>query len=328
MTTGRQFDVVLEPVASSEFQQGQPNNLLRLVTSGRWSDIPLEYSGAGIAEALFLSAMLAGDVGQVILLDEPALNLHPTMQTTLLQHLQQHAENQFLMITHSPALIPHAGIEQVSRFLIHQGITSRAALDLHEVQDQELARLKQELRDSSDARALLFMKGVILVEGGTEVGALPIWFEKHFGYVLASKDITLYSVGTDTNFKTLTRLLRQFEVPWAILCDGPVIGDQQPSRLVEQLQEAGVDKLPAPSISDFSMFCQALEPCGVFTLAKTKDDEFENLPIIQLHWDEAGRAFGRSKIRKGRYIAEKTECPDEVSGVLQRILDYLDVANR
>ena len=52
-------------------------------TRPAWGDVPLASSGAGVAEALFLSAVIAGDAGRVLLLDEPALNLHPTVQTTL-----------------------------------------------------------------------------------------------------------------------------------------------------------------------------------------------------------------------------------------------------
>ena len=49
------------------------------------------------------------------------------------------------------------------------------------VDRKHLAMIEKELRRSSDARGLLFANGVILVEGETELGALPVWYENDLG---------------------------------------------------------------------------------------------------------------------------------------------------
>jgi phosphosulfolactate synthase (CoM biosynthesis protein A) len=177
--TGHQFafDVRLADPAprASEAEKSGLRFQIDIANEGR--DIPLEFSGAGITEALFLSTLIAGGKGRVMLLDEPALNLHPTMQTTLLSMIQApQVENQFVIVTHSPSCLPLAAISggKVSRFFMRQGATSRAALDHSQMDEQQAATLKQELRSSADARALLLSRGVILVEGETELGVLPV----------------------------------------------------------------------------------------------------------------------------------------------------------
>ncbi len=195
--TGRQFDVVSGPAGSRE---SQSDISLELVTRSSWGDIPLEFSGAGIAEALFLSAVLTGSTGQVVLLDEPALNLHPTMQTTLLCELQALAHrpggerNQFLVNTHSPSLVPPDAIDRVSRFTLQDGHTICQSLNVGDIDPGALDDLRKLLRGNLAARAFLFSSAVLLLEGETELGALPVWYPD-----LACQDIALYAVGGKEN---------------------------------------------------------------------------------------------------------------------------------
>jgi hypothetical protein len=180
--TGRQFDVVIGS-GLSQAELEKPNVSLELVIASPWGDIPLAFSGAGIAEALFLSALLAGTSGQVVLLDEPALNLHPPMQTTLLSELQALAHrspgegNQFLVSTHAPTLVPPDAIDCVSRFELQSGqYTLRRALDVRRMGQVELVKLRQLLRSNLAVWMLLFSRAVLLVEGATELGALSVWW--------------------------------------------------------------------------------------------------------------------------------------------------------
>ncbi|MFE6869293.1 hypothetical protein ACFVFS_22415 [Kitasatospora sp. NPDC057692] len=46
-----------------------------------------QFAGAGVQEALLLATLLAGEPGRVVVLDEPAVNLHPTVQRRLSRHL-------------------------------------------------------------------------------------------------------------------------------------------------------------------------------------------------------------------------------------------------
>jgi hypothetical protein len=164
----------------------------------------------------------------------------------------------------------------------------------------------------------LFSRAVFLVEGETELGALPVWFEG-LGFSLARRDIAIYTVLGDTVFPIPVLLLQEFAVPWAIVCDGKVISDSNPPRIMTYLKSAKVPDLPDTSGLDFAGICEQLKSVGVFTLAKHPTDEFESLSVIRSHVHTAGRAVGSSKARRGRYIAEHFPPPPEVTELLDHL---------
>jgi len=340
--TGRHFDVVLAPVESEGPQQEQLSDvLLELLISSSWGDIPLEFSGAGIGEALFLSAVLAGSTGQVVLLDEPALNIHPTMQPTLLSELQvlAHQSNgegsQFLMITHVPALVPPDTIDCVSRFELEDGKHSiRRALDVGQIDQSDLVNLRQMLRGNLEARALLFSRAVLLVEGDTELGALPVWCPH-----LVNQDIAFYSVGGCGNFVLPLKLIRHFVIPWAILGDGELLWDRRqrgrshgPQDHINNILATcghllpSIPENPRRNIQDFAQWRQALEPYGIFTLASSADEGFEKAIRAEIApdlWGEADTKFGKNKVARGRFIAENSPCPKKVDELIQKVICHL-----
>lgn len=349
--TGRRFEVVQHPTEIKRSQQEpQLDTSLELVTINSWGDVSLEFSGAGIAEALFLSAVLAGSSGQIVLLDEPALNLHPTTQTTLLDALQTLAHqpeaerSQFLVNTHTPTLVPPDAIEQVSRFTLQNGHTIRQALkvrqgsqsdqvDAEQSGQNDLIKLRKLLRGNLSARALLFSRAVLLVEGETELGALLVWCPD-----LMTQDIALYAVGGKGEFVSPLRLIRAFAIPWAILGDGEVLWD-----LKEQKRSSPLNHIDAilavchhmlPSIPDnpgnnaknFAQWKRSLEAYGIFSLARSANEGFEKAvrpEILPELWAEAEKKFSKNKVALGRFIAENFSCPGNMEELMRRVLCHL-----
>jgi predicted ATP-dependent endonuclease of OLD family len=129
-----------------------------------------------------------------VLLDEPASSLHGDMQTALLREIRARHGNKYIVATHAPARVPSEALSQVSRFYQHCGNTVHASLDVARMDRKATEKLHKELRHMN-ARALLFARAVLLVEGDTELGALPVWYEKEFHESLWSKDIALHKVG-------------------------------------------------------------------------------------------------------------------------------------
>lgn len=284
-------------------------------------DIPLDYSGAGVSEALHLAALIAASGDRVVLLDEPASNLHPPMQTTILQIMHRHPDTQFFVTTHSPALLLLGDIAKVSRLTARGGITTRHAIDRAEVREDDLRRLRDQLKKSGNARALLFHRAVILVEGNTELASLPLWFEKIYGYSLDSRDIQVYPVDGDQGFQTIVLLLRQFGVPWAIVCDAKVVNYRQ-RNIRDQLAKAGIKGLPDMDGLDFERRKSLLAPFGVFSAAFGESDEFEDAPTIEEGLRRAKKGAGRSKSRRAGLVAEQTECPPEIAAILEQVRRY------
>ncbi len=329
LTGGRSFDVGYSMGALGGDKEVQ----LEVRVRGEWGGwSPLEYSGMGRAEALFLSSVVAGTEGRVVLLDEPAQNLHPTVQSRLAAEIRGHTSSQFLITTHSPTLVAPEAIDKVSRFAPKGGATVRAWLDLEDLDRVEKGALQKELRGSSDARALLFARGVILVEGDAELGALPLWYWKWTrGKRLEDDDIAIYSVGSDSTFGTYLRFLAGYGVPWVVVCDGAAIGDpsipeRQRCAIAEQLGHAGVDRASDLEARPFEVRRRYLERHGVFTVARSarkgKESFEQSVPAIR---DRIDSLPGQSRARKARWIAEDHDCPPEVAGLFHKVHRCLDI---
>jgi ABC-type lipoprotein export system ATPase subunit len=337
--TGTGFDIGIIPDQENANQEKKAELLLDLSIDTRWGRLPLEYSGAGRNEALFLSALLASSEGKILLLDEPAQNLHPSVQTSLVNKIRSTNANQVFLVTHSPTLILADAIDKVSRFYISENATRRGSLQLHHKSQKEKGALLKELRGSSDVRALLFARSVILVEGDTEFGVLPIWYRKFCDRYLENDDVILFCVGGDQNFKTYVRLLQDYQIPWAIVCDGAVIGDpaeaderRQRCGIARQVMDADVNRVCDLDNESFQTRRIQLEQYGVFTVAQSaeKDHEgFEESIMLEedriLLKEKINLMLDDSKVRKARRIAEDNTCPVEVAELLRKVTAYLGV---
>jgi hypothetical protein len=307
---------------------GQPGvttvEKLTLSVQTDWGDVPLDHAGAGLAEALFLSTILL-DPERITLLDEPASNLHPSVQRKLLALLASSARSQSIVITHSPYLVPSHVIHNTVRFYASSGATSIARAEVGAAPEGYIDSLTQDMAISTDTRALLFYDGVILTEGPTELGALPIWWEKHSGDTFESKNVTLYRTGSKTAFGRWMWYLSQMHVNWAAICDGDAIGDAGTTCEIDnQLAKAGVRNSSTTEPTDsFSIRIRKLSRAGIYTFARAPNDSFESLPVVQKHQQSASSQVGRSKARQGRWIAEQTQCPAEVATVLKEALAHL-----
>ena len=327
------FDVGLSAQASGQTPNSKVSLDLRAVRDSR--EIPIEFAGAGIAEALFLSAIIAGTDGRVLLLDEPALNLHPSAQAGLLKAIDAQSLNQFLVITHSPYMVRPESISRVSRFALEGGETRRWALDPAKLDCQQRQKMEKELRGSTDVRALPFSSGVILTEGETELGALPVWDEKAFEQPFEHSNVAILSVGGHYKFETYLRFAHALGVRWAVVCDGKVIGPsstvKEKESIAQQMKRAGAiasDALSGYDQLDFAQRRAVLEDHGVFTVATAPDkgeaiESLADLEVVKKNWDAAKQEVGDSVVRIARWIAENHPCPKEVAVLLEKVRSRL-----
>lgn len=342
--TGRAFDVTLSTTMGNRGQESEPVLRISTVVDLDGQDLPVEFAGAGFWEALLLSATFPVSAGCVAVLDEPARNLHPTLQRCLLDEIRR-APGQFILTTHSPSLVPSGGDQnavRIVRFGMQEGATRLRHLP--EDSGPDSARLRKVLRESADARALLFARGVVLVEGGTEFGALPEWFAKSpASERLGTPDalnVVIFSVNGDPGFGTITGFLNAFGVPWAIVCDGAIYRFGTGKRQIfEQVLDAGVDDsalreavehADADGTVTFTGLRELGEGSGIFTLAEEWDSPGEGFEaFLDTEFpgslDRAAKAVGRSKPRQGRHVAEATECPKAVDELYQKLLRHLGV---
>jgi hypothetical protein len=306
---GARFDVQATP------DSGNPGNLLIDVTVPEGdTEYPVAFSGAGRQEALFLSTVLVGDPGRVIVLDEPGVHIEPTLQRRLAQAADD--DTQCLVITHSADLIPVTAPGDLNRIV--RLAPSPAGSRAHRIgvlDPREQARWLQVL-GPRDTRALLFSAGAVLCEGSTEVSALGTWWESGSNPP-SSANITMIDVGGDKAFGRYIEFLQAFNIPWAVIADGPAL--HPGSDLHQQLTAQGLISAPEPDSTGvvFEEWKAFWETQGVFSMADvfgndgSQAGEFEAY-LKRLNPQLLSRVGGeRSKPRVGAAFAGQHPMPKD-----------------
>lgn len=296
-------------------------------------EYPIAFAGAGRQEALVLSTLVAGDPGRVLILDEPAVHIEPTLQRRLVYALQDRA--QCLVITHSADLVPISRPADLMRIIrlapgLNGSVIRRVPSQLDTSQQ---ARWLQRL-GTGDARSLLFAAGAVLCEGPTEVGALSAWWEADNGpgWVPPSgANVALVDVGGDHGFGTYIEFLTVFGIPWTVFADGPALA---PGSKLHQYLEAThqLPGNPPGEQQDFDAWKHYWRKAGVFTVADSlgtdgsKDGEFEAF-LERLNpslYEKVGQEIGRrSKPRIGATFAAKCQPPQEIVRLYHLIRQHL-----
>jgi hypothetical protein len=335
--TGRSLDVRARPAPEDD---GDAAMIVEPTVSGFHGERLVELSGAGMQEALVLSVLLLGEAGRVVVLDEPAVNLEPTVQRRLVSRVR--GLGQYVVITHSADLVPveePGDLGRIVRVAPGPGGSVVRQPRFSDLGTGEVFR-QWRLLEPAHVRGLLFAAAVILCEGPTEVGALPRWWRQG----AASRglpdpeaaNIPVISVDGQASFGAYIRYLDAFGVPWAIVADGPAL--RPSSKLTGQMRELGhwPDKQPDDQ-DGFAQWREFWEGLGVFTLAdrfgddRRKSGEFEaylkrvDPELLAEVEAEIGK---RNKPRVAAYFAVRhPEAPAEVLDLYGKIADRLGIAD-
>lgn len=274
-TSGITVEAILETYVSTQGAQGAaPSDWIPLsrLTSGvrlgqgdpRWLSIPAIRFGtsvfefppsaaaSGLKQLLAILSFACSARDSVLFLDEPELNLHPSKQREILRTLLSESEgrsNQVILVTHSPNFIDPRQLPDMVRLAPRSNGT---AMFRPPVGD-DAATLEMARRFERTPRILsaLFATKVVLVEGGSEEAALPIWIDKLLAPdSLAARNIEFVDVGGDGGFEPLAEILRSWGVPFRVVCDaksGPAV------------EVFGADALAYPK-EDFSKILE--DECG------------------------------------------------------------------
>jgi hypothetical protein len=335
--TDRDLEVRARPAPPDD---GDAAMIIEPTVVGLHGERLVEFSGAGIQEALVLSALLQGSPGRVTVLDEPAVNLEPTVQRRLTGRVR--GPGQYLVITHSADLVPFE--EQTDLARIARVAPGPAGSQIYQPDYADL-RLKDHLRqlqllEPAEVRSLLFARAVILFEGQTEVGALPRWWRKAPDAGLpdpGAANISIITVYGHSGYGPYIRFLDTFGVPWAILTDGPALRLSEKLAKVIQEQRHWPGEPEPDDAENFAQWREFWEHAGVFTVAdrfgddRSKGGELEALlqRIDSRLLARARKEVGDSKPRIGRYFAiHHPDPPPEVLDIYKKISDHLGLARQ
>lgn len=157
-------------------------------------EVPIEFAGAGAWEALVLASALGEPSASVVVLDEPAVALHPSLQRQLGAHLLT-APAQFLVITHSAELLPLAGAGDVK--LVRLDRDEKSATRAWPVDEACRAKMARKLAAKGNER-LPFAWRAILCEGQDDVEAITTLAER-MGIDLRCRNIAVTDCGSRNN---------------------------------------------------------------------------------------------------------------------------------
>ena len=189
---------------------------------------PIDFAhvGAGIKETLFLLSSCFDGQDKVILLDEPAANLHPTLIKRLMHEILapggQVEPGQIAVITHSQAM---ASLEMLS------SVNKIARVGRHEYSEIVQPSKEDEEWISKQLATfhllkpdILFSRRVILVEGEADKifveAILNLCAEREGG----TADHIVVKVGGKLSFPKFQTFLNIFKINFVILADGDAEG--------------------------------------------------------------------------------------------------------
>ncbi len=250
----------------------------------RKTRVPLHYTGSGIVETIYLLVYLLGFKNRILLLDEPSSHLHPTKQRGFSDLIEKAAKkNQILLITHSPYLINSSKLEQTVAFRLEGRRTRLWRPHFNNVSEREETIRWFDL--DPNIPAALFSNKVILVDGGEEERALPIWFKK-LGVDLEALNVSLFNTHCDSNLPTYRRIMKLWGVPTVVICD---------QKALPKLGELASEEIFQLREDDFAEY-----------LKKT----------FGARYSEARKMFGDAKPIVAAYIASNEAPPSEIRQLL------------
>lgn len=292
---------------------------IRIIDSG--SEISLAYHGAGIWEALILSTILDESDGRVVLLDEPASNLHPGLQRRLIEILHN-VPGQVIVVTHSAHILPTTAEDFRKVWRLQKDGGKTLVYSIRNSDWLKANKLEKELNRSSDLAGLVFVDGVILVEGETETGALDKWFLSSAvgkGKTFSDLNLSVYWVEGKPNFPFYMHFLQALGIPWVIICDGDAIPPNTNKHIwntLKSLKRIGEADEVFNTTASFQELKTLAERAGVYTANASPTESFEDIPEVK-NYACNNAVFGRGKVLPGRYIAAQIPCPKAVEEVLE-----------
>lgn len=223
------MDILLEYEDDKRYTQGTTDrkpkfSKIVIVDQKIGKHFPIDQVGSGIKEVIYLLTTAYGVKNSVVMLDEPAVNLHPPMMRAIMRHLENSKnENQFIIITHSPELLRYelfeaSGQVHYVKKLNHVSHLKSLSGDSKNAFEENRRKFKHQI----DMR-IFFGKCIILTEGESDknllTGIAQFFEDTDNTLNLNTQDIIIVSVGGKPNFPKYRQYLDAYEINHIIMAD-------------------------------------------------------------------------------------------------------------
>jgi putative ATP-dependent endonuclease of OLD family len=217
--------------------------------------------------------------GNMLLIDEPELALHPNAVRAAKSYLYDLASEsgwQVMLSTHSPAFIDpledHTTIVRLTRTETHPTPKTYRSNSVN-FTDDERENLKLLLRFDQALAEMFFGAYPIIIEGDTEFAAFSKIMEIHSDdYPVENRPLLVRARGKDSII-SIVKILTQFKIPFSVLHDS----DAPLTKSGERINPAwSANKRIYDSLTD-------TRNCGIKVIHRISIPEFErqhNLPNI------------------------------------------------
>lgn len=321
--SSRGLEITMRHWPPVESPQVRGHVMIQIVqdAQGDRTSMPLHESGSGLVELAYVSTVLNQPRSHVILLDEPGRALHPQAQLALKAHILNRASqipdlrSQMLMVTHSPYLVPIHSLHRVYRVWRKGAGTTTVG----KVASSHTPAKGDRWSRSPNLATSLFSTVVLLVDGATELGALPIWYEQLYKEPPEARSASILSIDGKTNLGNVIEDLDGSGVSWIALVDGDSIQDVS-GNIWRELNKAGrIDTADVEDLiaKDFDDQVQILrDRHSVYVSGESQSENFE--AMLEKAF-KGVRPPGRKVQSAQIYARQSPSCPDFLKPALMML---------
>ena len=258
METFEQLSGQLKFDVSWQYEESKKHKLdIWIIDNG--SQMHVDYVGSGILELLNILAVITGNSNCIIMLDEPALHLHPSKQKDVVRMLTINStNNQFIIITHSPSIISpeiFSNQNNLIRFSfegnktkIHQFNDILKHAKSHDIKKKFLQNLKKKFLQNLKYKYIPFARGVLIVEGYSEEIVFPLLLDR-VGLSLEKGDIEVFNAGSGNDLEVPIMIADILGIPYVVVCDGKTVVDDNYRSPVEKALDYKLEQNDKDDIS-------------------------------------------------------------------------------
>ena len=172
----------------------------------------------------------------MILLDEPAVNLHPPQMKALMDKLVA-TKSHILVATHSPKLVHNLIFDfNANLFYVRRTGAKSIATQLNAAlhfEDEDRYKLSYQI----DTR-VFFANRIVMCEGEADREFLDI-AARHYDMEIDTRENIIVDVGSNGNFGKYSRVLNNIGIPFTILADGDNHDDNTLRKLAAKYSDDG-----------------------------------------------------------------------------------------